>query len=146
MAQAMGGPSKNRKRRVCGKDSADKGQRRRAARSPLHLAVGYEVAGSLVALRPPHPWPRACHEGVGRLRCSVFRGTPMAFFCVYFKELTCYKKRSIGTTAQCAADIASRRNPQKGIGPRSFLPLLQFSITPTLHSLSHTPSWPFPPV
>jgi len=28
---------------------------------------------------------------VWRLRCSVFRGTPMAFFCVYFKELNCYK-------------------------------------------------------
>jgi hypothetical protein len=26
---------------------------------------------------------------VWRLRCSVFRGTPMAFFCVYFKELNC---------------------------------------------------------
>jgi len=28
---------------------------------------------------------------VWRLRCSVFRGIPMAFFCVYFKELTCYE-------------------------------------------------------
>ena len=28
---------------------------------------------------------------VWRLRCSVFRGTPMAFFCVYFKELNCYR-------------------------------------------------------
>jgi hypothetical protein len=27
---------------------------------------------------------------VWRLRCSVFRGTPMAFFSVYFKELNCY--------------------------------------------------------
>ena len=24
------------------------------------------------------------------LRCSVFKGTPMAFFCDYFKELNCY--------------------------------------------------------
>ncbi|HYQ61328.1 MAG TPA: hypothetical protein VEP29_09755 [Desulfatiglandales bacterium] len=27
---------------------------------------------------------------VWHLRCSVFRGTPMAFFCVYFKELNGY--------------------------------------------------------
>ena len=27
---------------------------------------------------------------VWRLRCSVFRGTPMAFFCFYFKELNGY--------------------------------------------------------
>ena len=27
---------------------------------------------------------------MGLLRCSVFKGTPMAFSCDYFKELNCY--------------------------------------------------------
>ena len=84
-----GSPSKNRKRRVCGKGSADKGQRRRAARFHRHLSAGYYVASSPVALRPPHPWLELAIE-VWRLRCSVFRGTPMAFFCVHFKEQKCY--------------------------------------------------------
>jgi hypothetical protein len=29
---------------------------------------------------------------VWRLRCSVFGGILMAFYCVYFKELNCYEK------------------------------------------------------
>jgi hypothetical protein len=34
------------------------------------------------------------------LRCSVFRETPMAFFCDYFKELNCYamKRKQEGDT------------------------------------------------
>jgi hypothetical protein len=39
--------------------------------------------------RPTHGLELAI--AVGRLRCSVSRGTPMAFFCVCFKELNCYK-------------------------------------------------------
>jgi len=42
---------------------------------------------------PRHPSARLTHDmelatEVWRLRCSVFRGTPMAFFCVYFKEVS----------------------------------------------------------
>ncbi|MCU0597127.1 MAG: hypothetical protein MUC98_16930, partial [Desulfobacterota bacterium] len=39
-------------------------ERRRAARCRRHLPAGYDLASSPVALRPPHPWPRACHGGV----------------------------------------------------------------------------------
>ena len=71
-----GGLSKNRKRRVCGKNFADKGQRRRAARFTRlwrrrrrpgfhrHLYPHFSLASSPVALRPPHPWPKAIHCGV----------------------------------------------------------------------------------
>src|SRR4030042_5141064 len=59
-----GGLSKNRKRRVIGKDYADKGQRRRAARFHRHLHAGFSMARSPVALRPPHPWPKAGHGAV----------------------------------------------------------------------------------
>jgi len=43
---------------------------------------------------PLQPSARLTHDlelatVVWRLRCSVFGGTTMAFFCVYFKELNC---------------------------------------------------------
>jgi hypothetical protein len=43
---------------------------------------------------PLQPSARLTHDlelatVVWRFRCSVFGGTPMAFFCVYFKELNC---------------------------------------------------------
>ena len=58
-SKGHGGLSQNRKRRVVRKDSADKGQRRRAARFHRHLPGALQMASSPVALRPPHPWPIA---------------------------------------------------------------------------------------
>ena len=80
----MGVPLKTEKRRACGKDSADKGQRRRAARRHRQFHAGFSMAISPLALRPPHPWLELAIE-MWRLRCSVFRGTPMVFFFVHFK-------------------------------------------------------------
>jgi hypothetical protein len=56
--------SQNRKRRVIGINFADKGQRRRAARFHRRLHGGFYLASSPVALRPPHPWPKAGRSGV----------------------------------------------------------------------------------
>src|SRR5512136_1851293 len=63
-SKGHGGLSQNRKRRVIGKNFADKGQRRRAARFHRHVHKGFHLASSPVALRPPHPWPKAGHSGV----------------------------------------------------------------------------------
>src|SRR5512137_2550152 len=63
-SKGHGGVSQNRKRRVIGKHYADKGQRRRAARFHRHPHAEFSRASSPVALRPPHPWPKAGHCGV----------------------------------------------------------------------------------
>src|SRR5512136_2569641 len=62
-----GGPSKNRKRRVGGKDFADKGLRRRAARFHRHLPVEYYMASS-----PGRPPPASPATWSLPLRCGVF--------------------------------------------------------------------------
>jgi hypothetical protein len=53
--------SQNRKRRVIEKFCADKRKPRRAARFHRHLHAESSLACSPVALRPPHPWPKAGH-------------------------------------------------------------------------------------
>jgi hypothetical protein len=49
---------------------------------------------------------------VWRLRCSVFRGTHMALFCVYFQELNCYE---IGNLSFRACLELTRACPYDGI-------------------------------
>jgi hypothetical protein len=90
MAQAMGVPLKTENEECAGKTlqvrDSEGGQR--GFIGTCQLGITWRV-----------PWSPSAHLTHGlelaikvwRLRCSVFRGTPMAFFCVYFKELNCYQ-------------------------------------------------------
>jgi hypothetical protein len=49
------------------------------------------LAGAGEPRRPPS-LPLVCIVFAAYSSFSVFRGTPMAFFCDYFKKLNCYKK------------------------------------------------------
>jgi hypothetical protein len=83
--QGHGGLSQNRKRRVIGRDHADKGQRRRAARFHRHFHAEYSLASCPAALRPPHPWPKARHRGVApSLFC--FERDPHALYWSPFQK------------------------------------------------------------
>jgi hypothetical protein len=90
MAQTMGVPLKTENEECAGKTLQVRGSEggRRSFIGTCQLGMTWRV--------PQKPSARLTHGlelaiGVWRLRCSVFRGTPMAFFCFYFKELNCYK-------------------------------------------------------
>ena len=68
------GVSQNRKRREIGKYLADKRQRRRAARVHRHLPGRFFPASFPVALRLPHPWPKASYGGVASSSFCFERG------------------------------------------------------------------------
>jgi len=95
MAQAMGVPLKTENEERAGKTPQIRGSEggRRDVTGTCPLGMTWRV--------PRQPSARLTHGlelamEVWRLRCSVFGGTPMAFFCVYSKELNC----SIGKTAE----------------------------------------------
>jgi hypothetical protein len=54
-----------------------------------HLKCRWQVP---VKPRRPPSLPLVCIVFAAYSSFSVFRGTPMAFFCDYFKKLNCYKK------------------------------------------------------
>src|SRR5512136_453048 len=89
MAQATGVPPKTENEECAGKTLQIGGNEggRRGFTGTCQLGMTWLV--------PRQPSARLTHGlelamTVWRLRCSVFGGTPMAFFCVYFKELNCY--------------------------------------------------------
>jgi hypothetical protein len=89
MAQAMGVPLKTENEESAGKTLQIRGSEggRRSVTGTCQLGMTKRVS--------PKPSARLTHGlelamKVWRLRCSVFRGTPMAFFYAYFKELHCY--------------------------------------------------------
>jgi len=86
MAQAMGVPLKTENEECAGKTLQIRGSEggRRGFTGTCQLGIKRRVPGSPSA-RLTHGLELAMK--VWRLRCSVFRGTPMAVFCVYFKEL-----------------------------------------------------------
>jgi hypothetical protein len=93
MAQAMGVPLKTENEERAGKTPQIRGSEggQRFVTGTCQLGMTWRV--------PRQPSARLTHGlelamEVRRLRCSVFRGTLMAFFCVYSKELNC----SIGKT------------------------------------------------
>ena len=53
------------------------------------------------------------------LRCSVFKGIPMAFSCYYFKELNCYKK-SKNDKGERRKKIQDRRQKKSRVDAKGF--------------------------
>ena len=87
----MGVPLKTENEECAGKTLQMSGSEggRRGVTGTCQLGVTCQI--------PREPSARLTHGlelamKVWRLRCSVFRGTPMAFFCVYFKDLNCYEE------------------------------------------------------
>ncbi len=89
MDQAMGVPLKTENEECAGKTLQISGSEggRRGFTGTCQRGTTWRVA-RWPSARLTHGLKLATE--VWRLRCSVFRGTPMAFFCVYFKELNCY--------------------------------------------------------
>jgi len=86
MAQTTGVPPKTENEECAGKNLQTRGSEggRRGFTGTCQRGVPWRV--------PRSPSARLTHDlelatEVWHLRCSVFGGTPMAFFYVYFKEL-----------------------------------------------------------
>jgi hypothetical protein len=93
MAQAIGVPLKTEN-----EEGSEKAPQIRGSDGGRRGLIGTCQLG-ITRRVPRKPSARLTHGQelameVWRLRCSVFRGTPMAFFCVYFKELNCYQNRN----------------------------------------------------
>jgi len=89
MVQAMGIPLKTEN-----EESAGKTLQKRRSEGGRRGVTGTCQKGKPWRV-PRQPSARLTHGlelaiEVWRLRCSVFRGIPMAFFHVYFKELNCH--------------------------------------------------------
>jgi hypothetical protein len=89
MVEAMGVPLKTENEEYAGKTSQIRGSEggRQGFTGTCQQGLTWRV--------PRQPSARLTHgpelaTALWLLRCSVFRGTPMAFFCEYFKKLTCY--------------------------------------------------------
>jgi hypothetical protein len=86
----MGVSLKIENEELCGKEYADKGRRRRAARFHRHRRAGFQMANSPIA-------PARLTHGlkpvtvVWLLRCSVLRETPTAS-AIHLQKLNCYDK------------------------------------------------------
>ena len=89
MAQAMGVPPKTENEECAGKTLQIRGSEggRRGFTGTCHLGMTWRVF-RWPSARLTHGLKLAIE--VWRLRGSVFRGTPMAVSCAYFKELNCY--------------------------------------------------------
>jgi hypothetical protein len=89
MAQAMGGPPKteHRRRHTFMASSRPWVRRAEGYRGTRHVLPSRQVP---VKLRRPPSLPLICGVFPAHSSFSVFRGTPMAFSCDYFKELNCY--------------------------------------------------------
>jgi hypothetical protein len=89
MAEAMGVPLKTEN-----EEYARKTMQIRSSEGGRRGFTGTSMEGFRWQI-PRKPSARLTHSlqlvtVVWLLRCSVLRGTPMAFFCYYFKKLNCY--------------------------------------------------------
>jgi hypothetical protein len=100
MAQATGVPPKTEQQRRHTSVASSRSWVRRAEGLPARRAYrpeGYRGSHHVIRSwqvpvnhRRPPSLPLNCRVFPAHSSFSVFGGTPMAFFCVYFKELTCY--------------------------------------------------------
>jgi hypothetical protein len=71
--------------------------RQRVRRAEGYRGTRHVIPSGQVAVKPRRPpsLPLICEVFPDHSSFSVFRETPMAFFCDYFKKLNCYENATL---------------------------------------------------